>query len=149
MAEWKSTTETEIKLRLTSAADGRRILRNAGFRIKRRRVLESNLVFDTIDGVLCRENRLLRVRQAGRNNLLTYKGPPLPSKHKSREELELHLSDAAIFSEILCRLGIKPSFRYEKFRTEFFLPNSHGIATVDGNTYWRLYRARRSASLDR
>jgi adenylate cyclase class 2 len=62
---------------------------------------------------------------------LTYKGPPEGGKHKSREELELDLSDADAIAAILDRLAYHPVFRYEKFRTEFGQHESSGVATVD------------------
>jgi adenylate cyclase class 2 len=131
MALRKSNREIEIKLRLPDAAAGRRMLQHAGFRLRRRRVFEANVVFDTPDGALRRQGKLLRVRQAGSRVLLTYKGAPAPGKHKSREELEVRLSDGSVFGEVLHRLGMAPSFRYEKYRTEYARPDSPGIVMVD------------------
>ena len=131
MAARKSNKEIEIKLRLENAAAGRRMLRRAGFRVRRKRLFESNIVYDTPDHALRRESRLLRLRQTGRQVLLTYKGTPLPGKHKVREEIELRLPEAAAFEQILDRLGMQPCFRYEKFRTEYSRPGEAGVATVD------------------
>ena len=57
--------ETEIKLVLTDVAQGRRLLRAAGFRVSKRRIFEANTLFDTARGLLRRKQCLLRVR-AGR-----------------------------------------------------------------------------------
>ena len=131
MVEAKSNREVEIKLRLPGAETGRRLLGEAGFEIKHRRVFERNILYDTPQGRLRNQGKLLRIREAGPLALLTYKGPSVAGKHKSREELELHASDAALLGEVLGRLGMEPSFRYEKYRTEYQRPGSAGIATVD------------------
>jgi adenylate cyclase class 2 len=62
---------------------------------------------------------------------LTYKGRPAVGRHKSREELELEVSAAPPMAAILDRLGFRPVFRYEKYRTEYRRPGSAGVATVD------------------
>jgi adenylate cyclase class 2 len=123
--------EVEIKLAVSSAAEARRVLRAAGFRVSKRRVLEKNTVFDTGSQTLRKSARLLRVRTTGKIATLTYKGPPDVGRHKSREELELELSDAHVFGTILERLEYLPAFRYEKFRTEFRKGRAAGVVTVD------------------
>jgi adenylate cyclase class 2 len=121
--------EVEIKLAVSGAAEARRMLRAAGFRISKRRVLEKNTVFDTSSQTLRKSARLLRVREIGKIGKLTYKGPPDGGKHKSREELELDLSDTRIIGAIFDRLAYHPAFRYEKFRTEFRQTGASGVAT--------------------
>src|ERR1700678_1673148 len=123
--------EVEIRLAVSGAAEARRMLRAAGFRVSKRRVFEKNTVFDTVSQTLRKSARLLRVREVGKIAKLTYKGPPDGGKHKSREELELDFSDARPLGAIFDRLAYHPVFRYEKFRTEFQQPRSQGIATVD------------------
>src|ERR1700693_549641 len=123
--------EVEIKLAVSGAAEARRMLRAGGFRVSKRRVLEKNTVFDTSSQTLRKSARLLRVREIGKTAKLTYKGPPDNGKHKSREELELDLSDARTIGAIFDRLAYHPAFRYEKFRTEFRRGRSTGVATVD------------------
>ena len=111
--------EIEIKLALADAAAGRKLLRGGGFRVSRARVFEANTVFDTDDLTLRNTGRLLRIREAGRIVTLTYKGVALPGRHKQREEVESEIPDAAAMALIFERLGYKPVFRYEKYRTEF------------------------------
>ena len=126
-----SPTETEIKLRAPSPAAAAELLTTHGFSVARPRVFERNSLFDTADRELASSGRLLRVREAGGNSKLTFKGPPSPGKHKSREELELDMPDASTFMGILDRLGYKRSFIYEKYRTEFERDGENGIATLD------------------
>jgi adenylate cyclase, class 2 len=128
--------EVEIKLAVSGADEARRMLRAAGFRVYKRRVFEKNTVFDASSQTLRTSARLLRVRETGKVAKLTYKGPPDTGKHKSREELELGVSDARTITAILERLAYHPAFRYEKFRTEFRRRGiggvvTGGVATVD------------------
>ena len=83
------TQETEIKLAVRDARGARRRLLAAGFAVSRPRVFEANTVFDTADMTLRQSSRLLRLRQAGREVTLTYKGVPESGRHKVREELEV------------------------------------------------------------
>jgi adenylate cyclase, class 2 len=123
--------ETEIKLRVSGAAASRILLRAAGFRVWKRRVFESNTILDTPGRSLRADSCLLRIRRAGKTSTLTFKGPPITAKHKSREEREMQIDQPDEMSAILERLGFAPVFRYEKYRTEFKRPGNSGIATVD------------------
>jgi adenylate cyclase class 2 len=126
-----SPTETEIKLAVPDLRAARKLLRSAGFVVSRRRVLENNVVFDTPGLALRKSSTLLRIRQAGREVTVTYKGKPVPGKHKSREELELSVADAFTMAAVFERLGYSPMFRYEKYRTEYRLERGAGMATLD------------------
>ena len=125
-------TETEIKLSLTAdLARIRRLLRSLGFRVAKRRVHEMNVIFDTPDSSIRRQDKLIRLRDVGGNTILTYKGPMLPGKHKRREEIECGIDDARLFETILSRLGYHPVFCYEKLRTEYRTSDGPGVVTVD------------------
>jgi adenylate cyclase class 2 len=128
-----SKKEVEIKLRLTDVAEGRRRLRQAGFRVVRRRVLERNVIFDTPGHALRRRGLLLRLRTSGARSLVTFKGPSERGKHKIRKEIEFELrggGEACL--EVFEALGYRPAFRYEKYRTEYVLkPVSAGRAMLD------------------
>ncbi len=123
--------ETEIKLAVESAQAARRLLRAAGFTISRRRVFESNVIFDTPRLTLRKAAALLRVRKAGSISTITYKGRPAVARYKSREELETEIADGATISAIIERLGFSPVFRYEKYRTEYRRSRGAGIAMLD------------------
>jgi inorganic triphosphatase YgiF len=77
--------ETEIKLSLESALHGKRLLKRARFRLRKRRALEENTLFDTARGTLRRDGAALRIRQS-RGRVTHYKGR-CAGKH-NREELE-------------------------------------------------------------
>jgi adenylate cyclase, class 2 len=130
-ASRNSNQEIEIKLALRDLEDGRRRLRAAGFRVSKRRIFEENTLFDTPGLRLRKAQTLVRVRQAGRDAKLTYKGRPVPSNYKSREELETRITSAETMAAILDRLGLRPVFRYQKHRTELRQPAGGGVATLD------------------
>jgi adenylate cyclase, class 2 len=111
--------ENEIKIRIRDAEAGRRLLLGAGFAESKPRVFEQNEVFDTPDASLRSHGALLRVRSAGSQGVLTWKGPTLPGRHRAREEREVNVSDADTMKFILGMIGFVSVFRYEKFRTEF------------------------------
>ena len=122
--------EVEIKLRLASVTEGRRRLREAGFRVERRRVLEHNVIFDTPGKALRRRGVVLRLRTTGARSLVTFKGPAQGGKHKIRQEIEFELQRGGgpRLVQVLEALGYLPAFRYEKYRTEYALPTGAGRA---------------------
>jgi adenylate cyclase class 2 len=126
-----SPIETEIKLAVPDRRTARRLLRAAGFSVSRPRVFESNIIFDTSRLTLRRAGTLLRLRQAGGLTTVTYKGPSAVARHKTREELELAVADGAVMAAIFERLGFRPVFRYEKYRTEYRQSRGAGMATLD------------------
>lgn len=124
--------EREIKLPLPQDLETiRRQLRKLQFRISKKRIFEANVLFDTDDARLRTGGELLRVRTEGDTTLLSYKGVGKPGKYKNREELETHLDNPKAFTQILGRLWFHPSFRYEKFRTEYSKPGETGIVMLD------------------
>lgn len=118
------------------------------------RTYESNTLYDTPAGDLRRLGRMIRIRveqpaskAKGRGEpldlpaILTYKGPPRKShsspqetrggsadkRLKIREELEVTLNSWKQMANILQALGLRPAFRYEKFRTTYILPGIRGL----------------------
>jgi len=126
-------TEIEIKLRLPGKLGKiRRRLEALGFRMKTRRALESNILFDNSKRTLRKHGKLLRVRLTNGRRVLTYKGPAEPSKYKKRPELEIELPNGASMDAIFIHMGYRPVFRYEKFRTEYAKRASDsGIVLLD------------------
>ncbi len=80
-----------------------------------------------------------RARQDSLAALLTFKGPVRRERsskfrggrrYKIREEREVRVADAALLVGILEALGLRPSFRYEKYRSTYRLPGLAGV-TLD------------------
>lgn len=127
----QSTVEVEVKIAVPDADAARNLILGLGFTVSTPRQFESNTVWDTADLSLKASGEIVRLREYGGQRLLTYKGPAQPGKHKSREELESDVSSLAALERIFTRLGLAPSFRYEKFRTEFRRPGGAGVITLD------------------
>jgi adenylate cyclase class 2 len=141
--------EIEIKLRVSDAAAIRARLKRLRAREISPRTYESNTLYDTPRQDLRRRGQIIRIRMetpargSGRERprpngaaILTFKGPPLSSHNakksggeskarkyfKVREEAEVTVAGASEMARILGALGLRPAFRYEKFRTTFALP---------------------------
>jgi len=116
----KHRHETEIKLRVKDPNEVRRRITELGFRPVQARHFESNYLFDFPDQRLHKARRLLRLRFANDQGLLTFKGTPLRSRdYKIRPEIETNVEDAQQLREILRSLGMREVFCYEKFRTVY------------------------------
>ncbi len=123
--------EIEVKVVVADFRKFRRLLREAGFRLKHRRVFERNTIFETEPPSLRPGGKILRLREAGSKCTITYKGVAKVGKHKSREEIEFEASDPEAAFTLLVRLGYQPRFRYEKYRTEFQQVEGEGVVTLD------------------
>lgn len=146
--------EIEIKLRVPDIAAIRKKLRQVHAREIIPRTYELNTLFDTPRQSLLRSGQLIRLRiekpaSASRKHfrrhdfaaVLTYKGPALREKRsrragkktatrsrfKIKEEAEVRISGAGEMPRILRALGLRPTFRYEKFRTTYAIPGIRGL----------------------
>ena len=119
--------EIEIKFRIADAAGLRRRLRRAGFRLVTPRTYEDNQLYDFPGAVLRGRGELLRLRQYGKAWKLTHKARGTEGRHKSREETETALEDGKAMAHVLARLGMVPSFRYEKYRSEYSDGRGHVV----------------------
>ena len=111
--------EIEIKFRVTDLRTLARKLREAGFRLVRRRTHEMNTLYDLPGEVLRKRKELLRLRKYGSSWKLTHKSGGKIGRHSSRVEVETGVDDGKKMDAILRGLGYAPSFRYEKFRAEW------------------------------
>jgi len=131
--------EVEIKLRISDSPELVRRLRRMGA-VSRGRVFEQNTLYDTPGADFRESGRLLRLRletpappgrrPTGRSQgVLTSKAPPsislgssARSRYKERLERELPVRAPDRWPKALQALGLRPGFRYEKFRTTYRLP---------------------------
>ncbi len=123
--------ETEVKIKLENADLGRERLLAHGFLPIGPREFESNQLFDTPGQSLRSADQLIRLRRIGDRRILTFKGKSIGHEHKVREELETAIGDADVFEAILERLGYAPTWRYDKYRTEYHTPGEVGHALLD------------------
>jgi adenylate cyclase class 2 len=121
--------EIEIKFRIENLRDLNRRLRAAGFRRITPRTHEMNALYDLPGQPLRKRGELLRLRQYGKEWVLTHKSKGVAGRHKTRVELETKVSDGEMMDAILRSLGYQPTFRYEKFRAEW--TDGRGHVVVD------------------
>lgn len=123
--------EVEIKFRVEDASALTAALQSAGFRLVTPRTHEMNTLYDQDGGKLRRRGALVRLREYGSKWTLTYKDKsgPQSEKHKSRREVETVVENGPAMVEILEALGYEPSFRYEKYRSEW--SDSKGHVVID------------------
>ena len=111
--------EREIKLPYASPAAARQAVAEAGATPLRARRLQHDCLLDRQVDPLGDRRCTLRVRFDGDRALLTFKGAPVPSMMKVREEIETTVGDGEVLLRMLERLGFRVWFRYQKYREEF------------------------------
>ncbi|MGA8873669.1 MAG: class IV adenylate cyclase [Candidatus Acidiferrales bacterium] len=135
----RTAREIEVKLRVTDLPALVRSLKRLGAKLHGR-VLEQNTLYDTPSADLRSRGRLLRLRietpapskllpGGARCAILTSKAP-VPessrrSRYKERLEREVAVESPTRWPSALRAIGLRPSFRYEKYRTTFRLPDLH------------------------
>lgn len=115
-----SNLEVEVKFFVGEHESLRSALRAAEATLKKPRIYERNVIYDTAAYQLKESERLLRLRQDERVRL-TVKAPApaeaqARSEAKVRQELEIEVSDFATAEAILGQLGYQPKLIYEKYR---------------------------------
>ena len=118
--------EIEIKFRVENLRVLVRKLRGAGFRLVTPRTHEMNTLYDLPAQVLRKRKELLRLRKYGSVWTLTHKSGAKRARHSSRIELETGFADGKQMDAILRALRYSPSFRYEKFRSEWVEEKKQG-----------------------
>lgn len=119
--------EVEIKFVLHDIKEMQKRLKSAGFRRETARTLEINTLYDLATGELRGRGEVLRLREYGGKWKLTHKSPGSEGRHKSRIENETTVGDGRRAEAILAALGYQPSFRYEKFRSEWSDGTGHVV----------------------
>jgi adenylate cyclase class 2 len=122
--------EVEIKFRIDDIEALTASLQTAGFHLVTPRTHEMNTLFDQ-GNELRRRGALLRLREYGPRWTLTYKdrSGKQSGRHKSRREIETKVENGDAMGRIIEAVGFSPSFRYEKFRSEW--SDSKGHVVID------------------
>lgn len=125
------SSEIEVKIAVESARSARKAILAAGFTVHVPRVFEANVIWDTPQQTLRSSSRLIRLREAGKTSTLTFKGRSADTMHKIREEVETTVARPLAMQRILSEVGLRPMFRYEKYRTEFSAAGNRGLVLLD------------------
>lgn len=125
--------ETEIKLKISEIDDIKRKLAYLKFRLGEKEYFETNVVFDTPERRLRKQDILLRLRRKNNQTVLTLKTAVDPRfsnrDYKIRNEVESIVSNGDNVQTMLLRLGFGVFFIYEKYR-EIYRKNGM-IVTLD------------------
>ena len=149
-----SDREVEIKFKIDDIDTLTSSLQTAGFRLITPRTHEMNTLFDQPGAKLRRREALLRLREYGPRWTLTYKDRTgkQSGRHKSRREIETQVENGDAMARIIEAVGFSPSFRYEKFRSEWADSNGHVVidetpignfGEIEGQAKWIDSTARR------
>ena len=137
--------EVEIKFLVDDVRALQGKLRAAGFRQITRRTHEMNTLYDDRAQSLRSRGELLRIRKYGERWLLTHKAKAVAGRHKTRTETETQVAEGEKLAAILLALGFAPSFRYEKFRSEWTDGKGHvvvdetpigNVSEIEGPPRW-------------
>lgn len=113
--------ELEVKYIVADLAKLEQRLQAIGALLESERTHEINLRFDTPDGALQMDQRVLRLRQ-DRAVRLTYKGPSTSELGvRVRTEIEFSVDDFDKARRFLEALGYQVALMYEKYRTTYTL----------------------------
>ncbi len=117
--------EIEIKLYVKNIQDIADLLRSKKAQLIQPRTHELNLRFDTVNGELTKNGRLLRLRK-DRTALLTYKGQgQIHQGARIRTEIQTIVADFEATKAILEQLGYQVNLIYEKYRAEYEWQGTH------------------------
>jgi adenylate cyclase, class 2 len=112
--------EIEVKVPVHDLAKVRARALDLGYGLVRGRHFEANVLYDYPDRSLSLTGCLLRVRETPEGALFTFKGKVVHDPtFKVRPEVETICTSAQGLASILGNIGLRPFFRYEKYREEF------------------------------
>jgi adenylate cyclase class 2 len=148
--------EIEIKFLVPDLRALAKKLQDLGFECETASTHEVNTLYDLPNQNLRRKGEILRLRNYGDKWKLTHKSKGKPGRHKSRAEYETAVSDGKQMDAMLRALGYRPSFTYEKFRSEW--TDGEGqvvldhtpigeIAEIEGKPRW-IDRTARTLGID-
>ncbi len=149
--------EQEAKFWVPDLETFRRHVERRGAVLVTPRTHEYNLRFDTPEGRLSREHRVLRLRR-DRRITLTYKGPAQRQRGvQIRPEYEVEVDDFDAARRLLEGLGFRVALAYEKYRTQYRWQDVHlvldelpygNFVEIEGPSLESVHRAARALGLD-
>jgi adenylate cyclase class 2 len=109
--------ELEVKYFITDLNRMIDKLDRLGASLKKERVHEFNLIFDTRDRDLASSGQVLRLRKDWKS-YMTFKGPGVTGADVlNRQEIQIAVSNFGSAEKLLTALGFEVSMVYEKYRT--------------------------------
>ena len=119
--------EIEAKLEVRNPRTLKRRLVELGFQVIRARSLESNRLYDFVDGRLRKAGWVLRLRIVLGCCILSLKCGPVASRsYKIRREIETAIENGERLSRILRMPGMRETLRYQRYRNVYGQRDSSG-----------------------
>jgi adenylate cyclase class 2 len=113
--------EIEAKARVDDLEEVREaVLRKGGVFVKKE--VQRDMYFAHPERDFAHTDEALRIRESGGKFYITYKGPKLDERTKTREELEVEVLEPEKAEEILARLGFRRVQEVKKTRESYILP---------------------------
>jgi len=120
--------EIEIKVRIGKTAELESRLRALGAYPESIRVLEDDTLYDFPNRRLAKKGSILRLRDREDGSIFTFKEKIKTSmRAKVRKELESGVSSLSDVRSIVEALGLKPIWRYQKYRSSYRLGGLHAL----------------------
>ena len=145
--------EVEVKAKIENFEDMKKKLENLGA-IKSKKEFQEDIYFNSPIVDFANTDEALRIRTTKENEktniFITYKGPKIDSKSKTREEIEIEIEDSEKCSKIFQHLGftkvraVRKNRQYYTYKNfEISLDDVEGlepymeieISLEDGNDY--------------
>ncbi len=118
--------EVEVKAKIENFEDMEKKLKNLGA-IKSKKEYQEDIYFNSPIVDFAKSDEALRIRTTTENDskniFITYKGPKIDSKSKTREEIEISIEDSEKCSKIFEHLGFKKVRTVRKNRQYYTYEN--------------------------
>lgn len=112
--------EVEVKAWLENEKELEQHLNQIGAKYLKT-INQSDIYFNHPKKDFKKTDEALRIRKEEKKYILTYKGPKIDIKSKTREELEVNFEEQSKLQEILEKLGFKAIYEVKKSRKIFAL----------------------------
>ena len=114
--------EVEVKARIDSFEEMENRLESLGA-VKTKDEFQEDIYFASPIVDFAKTDEALRIRTTDNDTFITYKGPKLNDKAKTRKEVEMSIESAAKASDIFAEIGFKPARTVRKSRQYYKFEN--------------------------
>jgi len=114
--------EVEVKAKINSFEEIKEKLKTLGA-VKSKKEYQKDIYFASPIVDFAKTDEALRIRTTNINTFITYKGPKLNNKAKTRKEVEMTIENEEKAKDILCEIGFKEVRTVEKNRQYYTYKN--------------------------
>ena len=114
--------EVEVKARINSFEEMEKRLKDLGA-VKTKDEFQEDIYFQSPIVDFAKTDEALRIRTTNNDTFITYKGPKLNEKAKTRKEVEMSIESASKASDIFTEIGFAPARTVRKSRQYYQYEN--------------------------